>query len=293
MSNLLVVGLIFLYTFQSAFCNLYAKKYPGKAELASPVYSVFYGLFVALGTFAFAGFSFVPTGTTAILGVICGVCLVAYNLLLIKAANLGPFSVTMIFNLSGGILLPLFWSLIHDGEKLSLWQIAAIFVMLVSFFFLNRQDNKSEQKISARFLLVVSLLGCANGVYGILINTAARVSGGTQNADMIITTYGTAAALALLLLAILAGKETFPAFRQTTKSFLCVLAASVSACAAINLLMYALKLINVAVLYAMDNGGVLVVSVLWSALILREKISKWKLIGLLLALGAIVALSVL
>ena len=57
LSNLLVAALILLYTFQSAFCNLYAKKYPGKAEFASPVYSVFYGVFVALGTFAFAGFS--------------------------------------------------------------------------------------------------------------------------------------------------------------------------------------------------------------------------------------------
>ncbi len=37
MSNLLVAVLVLLYTFQSAFCNLYAKHYPGKSEPASPV----------------------------------------------------------------------------------------------------------------------------------------------------------------------------------------------------------------------------------------------------------------
>ena len=48
-----------------------------------------------------------------------------------------------------------------------------------------------------------------------------------------------------------------------------------------------------AVLYTMDNGGVLIVSVLWSALILREKIGKWKIVGLILSIASVFALSIL
>jgi multidrug transporter EmrE-like cation transporter len=57
--------------------------------------------------------------------------------------------------------------------------------------------------------------------------------------------------------------------------------------------MYALGLVNVAVLYAMDNGGVLLVSVLWSVVILKEKIGRNKIIGLILATIAIFALGFL
>ena len=87
--------------------------------------------------------------------------------------------------------------------------------------------------------------------------------------------------------------ETLPAFRQNGKSALSALAASFSACAAINLLMHALSLINVAVLYTLNNGGVLIVSVLWSVTILREKLGKTKIVGLILAIAAVFALSVL
>jgi len=61
----------------------------------------------------------------------------------------------------------------------------------------------------------------------------------------------------------------------------------------VNILMYALGLINVAVLYSLDNGGVLIVSVLWSAVILKEKLNRNKIIGLILAIAAVFALSIL
>ncbi|MBQ3708399.1 MAG: EamA family transporter [Clostridia bacterium] len=296
MSNLLVAVLVLLYTFQSAFCNLYAKHYPGQKAHASPVYSVLYGFLVALGTLVFARFAVHPSPLTWGLGILNGAALVTYNTLLIKAAALGPFSVTMIFNLSGGILIPLFWSALHDGESLSPWQYAAIAVMLVSFVFLNLEEKKEgaeRQKVSLAFILTVTLLGCVNGLYGTLMNTVERAFEGAENADMIIVTFGSSAVLALLLLILQAKGETPRAFRQTPRSALFALAASVSACAAINLLMHALSLINVAVLYTLNNGGVLIVSVLWSVLILREKLGRFKVIGLILAIAAVFALSIL
>ena len=295
MSNLLIAVLILLYTFQSAFANLYARHYPGKKAYSSAVYSVFYGLLVALGTFAFSGFAFHPSRTTLILGVLNGAVLVIYNTMIIRAATLGPFSVTMIFNMSGGILIPLFWSVLHDGDRLSVWQIIAIAVMLVSFVFLNWEEKKEgeENKVSLRFLLTITALGCVNGLYGTLMNTAEKLAGGEDNAEMIMTTFAVSAVLGFLLLLVQAKGEAFPAFRQTGKSALFALAASVSACTAVNLMMHILSLINVAVLYTMDNGGVLIVSVLWSAFILKEKIRGKKIVGLILAIAAIFALSIL
>jgi hypothetical protein len=124
MSILLVAVMILLYTFQSSFCNMYARFYPGENKNSSAVYSVFYGAIVALATLVFAGFSISPSAATLVIGCLNGAVLVLYNTMLIKASSNGPFSVTMIFNLCGGIILPLFVSVFVDGEKLSVWQYA-------------------------------------------------------------------------------------------------------------------------------------------------------------------------
>ena len=65
-----------------------------------------------------------------------------------------------------------------------------------------------------------------------------------------------------------------------------------SAAAAINLLVFILPLVNTAVLYTTDNGGVLVLSCVYSVLIFKEKLTPSKLAGMILAVASIVALSI-
>lgn len=295
MSILLVALLVLLFTFQSAFCNMFAKHYPGDGSKSSPVYSVFYGVIVSVVTLVFAGFSFEPSKWTVILGIVNGAVLFAYNTLLIKASQSGPFSVTMIFNLAGGILIPMFWAVFHDGAELSGAQYIAIAVMLISFVFLNLEDKKGgeESKVSLKFILYSLFLGIANGVYGTIMSTQKVIVGAGEDSEIIILTFATSALLAFLSLLIKSGRATFADFRQNTKSLLSAIAASVSAASAVNLMMYCLSLINVAVLYSLQNGGVLIVSILWSLVILREKIGGKKIIGLILAIAAVFALSVL
>lgn len=290
MANALVLLLILLYSFQSGFANMFQRSYPGDKRYASQVYSVFYGLIVSAATLVFAGFSFHPSVTTVILGVINGAILVTYNSMLIRASASGPFSVVMIFNLSGGILIPMVWSIVVDRLPLSPLQYAAIALMLVSFVFLNREDKKTP--VSAGFLMYTLLLGLANGIYGTLLNVQKNLLNESENAEMIVCTFLSSAVFAFVLLLLQAGREALPGFRQNVRSALYVTAASVSAAAAVNLLMHALGLVNVAVLYAMDNGGVLLVSVLWSTVILKEKLGKPKLIGLILAVIAIFTLGI-
>jgi len=293
MSIILIAVMVLLYTFQSSFCTLYAKHYPGEKQNSSPVYSVFYGCIVAIATFLLSGFSFAPSVQTVIIGCLNGAVLVLYNTMLIKASSNGPFSVTMIFNLCGGILLPLFASVFVDGENLSVWQYASIAVMLVSFVFLNMEDKKSGEKVSLTFLLQCLVLGTANGFYGTFLNTQKKLTDSSEDPEMIVMTFGVSALLAFLLLLLRTGKGSVAAFRQTKKSMFACLCASVSAASAVNLLMLCLDRMNAAVLYSLNNGGVLIISVLWAAVILREKIGKKKIIGLIMAIAAVFALSIL
>lgn len=297
MANLMVLAMILLYTCQSGFCSMYGKFYPGEKSRSSQVYSIFYGLIVGIVTIIVSGFTFSPSPLTWILGAVNGIVLVCYNTFLLMAASRGPYSILMIFNLSGGVLLPMLYSVIVDGEQLTVWQIFAIAVMLISFVLINAEPKSGEtdkaEKKSGVFLLLCILLGCMNGIYGILMNSQQKAMENGENAEMIIVTFGISAVAALIVLLFNTRGKCLPAFKQTPKSALFMVLASISAAAAVNMLMYGLSLINVAVLYTLNNGGVLLVSVLWSVIFYKEKLNPTKIVGLILAAGSLVALSVL
>ena len=56
-------------------------------------------------------------------------------------------------------------------------------------------------------------------------------------------------------------------------------------------MLYVLKLVNASVLYTIDNGGVLVLSVLYSCILFKEKLSLAQGIGIGLSMVSIIALS--
>lgn len=294
MANLMVLAMIMLFSCQSGFCNMYGKFYPGEKSRSSQIYSIFYGLIVGIVTIIVSGFAFSPSPLTWILGTVNGIVLISYNTCLLMASARGPYSILMIFNLSGGVLLPMLYSVIVDGEKLTVWQMLAIIIMLLSFVLINMEPKtgKTEQK-SGVFLLFCILLGCMNGIYGILMNSQQKAMKNSENAEMIIVTFVISAAAALIILLIRSRGKCLTAFRQTPKSALFMVLASIAAAIAVNMMMYGLSLINVAVLYTLNNGGVLLVSVLWSVLFFHEKLNPTKIVGLILALGSLVALSTL
>ncbi len=295
MSNLLIAGLVLLYTMQAAFCNLYSKYYPGKKKFSSPVYSVVYGLVVALATWALARFRFAASPVTFLFAAAAGAALTAYNTLLIRASDTGPFSVLMTFNLSGGILIPVLWSVFHDGDVLGVWQYLAIAVLLVSFLFLNWEKKPAgdDTRPPLRFYLYSTLLAFMNGAYEVLLNEQKKAVGGTEDAEMIVVTFAFSALLALVILTARSGRELPAAMRLGGRASSALLAAALSAASAVNLLMFSLARVHMAVLFSLNIGGVLVVSVLWSAIGLREKFPPQRVVGLCLAAAAIFALSIL
>ena len=294
MSIILVTALVLLLTFQSAFGNMFARHYPGDKNRSSSVYSVIYGIIVSVVTVVIAGFDFSPTKWTLILGAVNGAVLYGYNASLIKASQHGPFSITMIFSLGGCILIPLFWSVFHDGVSLNAVQYIFVFIMLAAFVFLNLEDKKDSEnaKISLKFILYAMMLFTANGLYGTILNTQKRIVGGNEDAEIIIITFVTSAVLAFASLLISSGKSVISDFRQSKKSVLSVLGASVCAASAVNLLMYCLGIINAVILYSIQNGGILIVSALWSVFVLKERLGAKKIIGLILAIAAVFGLSI-
>ena len=316
-SVLLIAVIILLYSFQTLFCRLYNNCYPGRSATAPFVYNVFYGVFVSLATLVITSFRFSPSPSTVMYGLMNSVVLFMYNIMLIKATETGSYAIANLSLLAGGILLPLAQSVIVYRIPLNALQYAGVIIMLVSFGFLNadgllpgKKEKAAQPKKRTLFPLFCALLFLANGSYGALLNAqqeamkpaeaivetaeteeAAEITeADSERGEMIILTFLPTAFMGMAVVAVKNKRETFAQFRQTKKSALHLFACCASAAMAINLLVYVMKFVNVPVLYTVENGGVLVVSVLYATVLFKEKITPFKAVGLTLALISLILL---
>ncbi len=300
LTTLILFFMIAIYTCQSLACSRFGKYYPCDPAKTSPVFSVLYGTVITLFTLAFTaitgGFPIAISLPTVVFGLVNGIVLTTYNQFLLKSSAMGPYSLVMIFMLSGGLLIPVLWSVIAEGNTLTVLQWVAIVLMMVSFFILNKPEK--GEKATVPFILSCTVLGVMNGIYGILMNSQQAMTNNTENAGMIVFTFGTSAVLSFLMLLLPGKGEKVSVGAGIKKAFTfnvpCLAwgtASALSASVAVNILLWILSKVNVAVVYAMTNGGVLLVSVLISLLFLGEKLTWLRGIGIALSAVAIVLLS--
>ena len=136
-------------------------------------------LLIAVLTFLGSGLKFQPTLPTVILGVLNALIVLGYNICLLGASSRGNYSITIIFMIFGGILIPLFISVLFKGDVISTLQWAAILLMLVSFFLMNKPG----------FLLLCVLLFVFNGVYGSVMSWQQDLLQNKESREMVMTTY--------------------------------------------------------------------------------------------------------
>ncbi|MBR3929893.1 MAG: EamA family transporter [Clostridia bacterium] len=288
LSVILIALVIVLYSFQTLFCRLYNKAYPGREDVSPFVYCAYYGVFVSVATFFFGGCTFSPSWQTVLFGLLNTFALLLYNITLIKATATGSYAIANLSLLSGGILIPLLESvLIFDGV-LSPIQYAGIFLMLIAFGFLNadgffKKKGEAKEKTGKMFYVYCALLLLANGAYGAFFNAQQKLLNEAERTEMIILTFLPSAAIGFLMVMAKAKKSTLACFKQTRLSALHLLLCCISATVAINLLVYIMSLVDIAVLFTVENGGVLIMSALYAVILFKEKITLNKIIGLVIA----------
>ena len=291
MTAILVAAMTLLFSFQSLFCKLFSQKHTAaKPALTSAVFSITYGAFAGLITLVLAGFRFAPSPQTLLFGLLNAVVLLIYNTAMIEASRGGSYSFQMICVLFGGIVLPLLHQVLFLGGILNWIQLSAIGMMLTAFILLNLKGLTLKGS-SGRFLFWCAALFIANGMYSILMNLQQRVMDGTERNEMIILTYLVMSLMYAAWQGIRNRKELAEGFRIRRKPLIFLLLCCVSATVAAHLMLYLLTLVEAPVLYTIDNGGVLVLSVLYSCILFREKLNAAQLAGILLSAASIIMLS--
>ena len=292
MTALLVAVMTILFSFQSLFCKMFSEKYDsGSAAMTSTVFSIAYGAFAGVATLIIAGFHFAPSPVTLACGVANAVTLLVYNTAMIQASRSGSYSFQMICMLFGAIVLPLFHTVLFLGGSLSVMQLTAIAMMLASFVLMNLKGLTLKDS-SGKFLLWCAALFISNGMYSIMLNLQQLSMQGAQRNEMIILSYLGMSILYAATQIARDKKALLDGFKMKKEPLMYLLLCCICATIAVHLVLYVLTLVDATVLYTIDNGGVLVLSVLYSRILFKEKLSPAQIAGIALATVSIVMLSV-
>ena len=289
----LVTLMILFFSFQSLFTRLYSASYAGPdAGKATSVFSVCYGVFIAAASFLLGGMTFAPSWQTILLGLLNAGMLILYNTSIIEAGNRGSYSFLMVASMFGGILVPMAIGLLFLGETLSGLQIVAVVMMLVSLVLMNVRSISFKGASKSYYLWCIALF-FANGLYGAILNLQAEVMDGAQRTEMLTILY-LCSALAVIITECAKGqgKQLISGFKMGKKSALFMVITCLSATAAANLLLYILTLMSSSVLYTIDSGAVLVVSILYSLILFKEKPTWEVVLGMAIAVASIVLINI-
>lgn len=290
----LVVLVVLLYTFQSIFCKGYNENYSGEEALTTLTFTTATSLFIALVAFAFNGFVYKFDVTTFILGVANAAAFALYNKFFIAASTKGPYSVLMVFNLSGAIVVPTIINIFFD-IKISPVQWLALVLVVGAIYMVSRKKN--EQKASKGFWGSSIGIFLANGAYGTLLSVQQTFSEragnpvGTGRGEMLITTFGVLGVFMIAKGLITYKKGYISKFKQNKKSGIYLLLSMIVMASATCLLSYLLTRMNATVLFTCDNSGVLLCSVAYSLLVYKEKMSALNIVGCLVMLAGIVGIT--
>ena len=307
-----VIVLIAFYTMQSLFTKLYTDKYPGDPDMASNVLTIVSGITVAFVTLAFFSFSDGKTGFfdfhfnpwSVVIGVLNALALYGYNHFIVKASNSGPYSILMMFNLSGGIVIPIIAALVMRWDnswstvpRAALNVVAIVSIISAVYMVSTKKEAGGDKKaISPRFLISCLGLAVCNGVYGLFLTLQQQsaMAGGENNRDeMIIVTFGVAALISAVSGIFKAKGKFFAAFKQSKLSFIYLAITSIVFALAINLIVIIIPHFDTTILYTLDNSSVLIMSVLISCIFFKERLSLMNTAGIVIMVCSLVGMNLL
>lgn len=289
--NFVYIGLIILlYSFQTLFCKLFSDRYPGKHELSSPVFCILQAVFITLTTYVFHNFHFYVSPLTILFGILNGIILFGYNTSLIKAGSLGSYAFLNVCLLYGAILIPSAYGILFLKENITPLKVLGIFMMLIACVFMNLEEIKLKGS-SLKYFIFCILLFLFNGAYCTIIKMQT-IYYNEEKQSMIMITFSLMGIIALVNLISTEKENTLQAFKLNKACLPFLLLCLISATLAINLLMYILPFIDTAILYTVQNGGVLILSAIYSVLLFKEKLTFKKILGILIAVISITILSI-
>lgn len=305
MAVFIMFFLVLLSTLQSFTCALFQKKYDGNNKIATSVFSVVESIVVPLFTVGwlmfdikvsttnifvqYVGLNFHISTFTLVIALLNAGALFFYNTYFIKASSIGSYAFLNVAMLFGGILIPIFYTSAFHNETVSLFQIIAIALMLCSFVVMNYREF-SFKGTKGMYYIYCFILFVANGAYSTLLKIQNIYMQSEFN-EMILLTYAFMGVFAFGTLFCTQKKDTFKVFKMNKKALIPLFFGVFIVAFTMNIFDVGLSLIDTAVFYSVNNGGVIVLATIFSIIFFKEKIRINKIVGIIISVISIFLLT--
>ena len=232
-----------------------------------------------------------PSLFTLLLGVLFGLLTAVSSLAMINALELGPLSYTSLI-CSAGMIIPALSGWLLFSEPVSVWKFVGTALMLISIAFSVWQKDDAERKASLKWLVLCLLAMLTGGLIGVLQKVHQASEHSAELFYFLAVSFTVSALYSAVLLFLLRKKGTAPSLRiSQSRSLLWIALISGTTLAASHVLnLWLAGVMPSIIFFPVVNGVGLLLAVLASVVLFREKLTRIRWAGIVIGIIAVMLL---
>ena len=283
----LLAASILLAVCKSAFYNAYAKNNGSNLGATFRFNAISYGVAALIALIGALISKESISAPTVLCALFYGIIVLSLQTVSITAMSVGTMTVTAIFVMYGMIIPslagPIFWH-----EPIGILQIPGIMLMLLSLWFVRGETSIQKCKITKKWLLLALLAFVLSGMAGVMEKIHQSTSGKEERMVFVCMACTFMFAFSLIVGGFL--RKNRVGIPKSKKSFLAIFSGIVIGFySSVNLIL-AGKLDSM-IYYPIANVGAMILTVLVSFFVFKERFNKAKIVGVALGLFGILLLS--
>ena len=284
----LLAASIVLAVCKSSLYNSFAQKNEPTLGAIFRFNTVSYGVAAVI---ALVG-TLIGAQTLSVITVICAffyaAIVVSLQTISISAMRVGAMSTTSICVMYGMIIPsvagPIFWK-----ESISLLQISGIIMMIVSLWFIKGKTPEEKKNLSKKWTMLAILAFVFSGMAGVMEKIHQSTEAKTEKLPFVFVACAVMFAFSIVLSLATRKKEEKVSIRSTL-SVAAVSGLVIGLYSTVNLTLSGN--LDSMIYYPIANGGAMLLTVLVSVVIFKERFDKERIIGTIIGLLGILCLSI-
>lgn len=259
----------------------------------------FFSALIAVGFWIWVIITQVSISTTTVFWGACfGVTFVTTILVYYYAMQSGPLSYTTFF-FSASMIIPSVAGIIFWKEPVKLTIMIGIALFLCAFYLISVAGARNEVKATKKWMLFCFLSWLINGGCSIVLKCQQTAMEGTQSDSMMAVSFSFAVILCLLAYIVLAIKDKQKSTSTSVstdiqcikRSLVPAILVAVGSGGGNVLVSFLSSRVPSAYLFPFVLGGLIIVVTIYSAVILKEKVNKFGMAGIIAGIVAIVMIN--
>lgn len=231
----------------------------------------------------------VPLPSTVLCGVLYGLCTSVFLLSKTAAMSSGPIAATTLIGSCSFIITTVF-NAIYWQENVTVYRIIGIILILVAAVLVTGGKNPDGKKPTKSWYIVVVAFFFLAGVIGIVFRFHQSSDGAVQINEMMMISALTSAVILFSLYGIKHKKNDRKPLSGKATAF--IMFAAGTACLGYNRLnVYLSGAMESCLFFPLVNGVILIFTSLIGVFVFKERLSRSKLIGMIIGVAAILTIS--